>query len=63
CADPDPTFAWCEPSVAHIRWDSRPVVNRVLSWVENIAQGKDDHSQTLTKAEFIDGGTVGPVPE
>ena len=63
CADPDPTFAWCEPSVAHIRWDSRPVVNRVLSWVGNIAQGKDDLSQTLTKAEFIDGGTVGAVPE
>ena len=59
CTDPDPTFSWCEPSVAHIRWDTRPVVRRVVRWVNNIARGKDDRQQTLTKAEFIDGGTVG----
>lgn len=61
CTDPDPTFAWCEPSVAHVRWDTRPVVRRVVRWVNNIARGKDDRKQTLTKADFIDGGTVGPV--
>lgn len=61
CVDPDPTFAWCEPSIAHIRWDTRPVVRRVVQWVNNIARGKDDKKQTLTKAEFVDGGTVGPV--
>jgi len=62
CRDPDPTFAWCKPSVAHIRWDSRPVVRRVVRWAANVAHGKDDRRQTLTKAEFVDGGTVGPVP-
>ena len=28
----------------------------------NIARGKVDRRQTLTKAEFVDGGTVGPAP-
>jgi DNA-binding LacI/PurR family transcriptional regulator len=62
CADPDPTFAWSMPSVAHTSWDHRLVVRRVMRWVNNIARGKDDRQQTLTKAEFIDGGTVGPAP-
>jgi DNA-binding LacI/PurR family transcriptional regulator len=59
CTDPDPTFAWCRPSIAHLNWDSRPVVSRVVRWVDNVAQGKDDLRQTLTKIEFIEGGTVG----
>ncbi len=62
CTDPDPTFAWCNPSVAHIRWDSRPVVRRVIRWVNNVARGKDDRSQSFTKAEFVEGGTMGPAP-
>ncbi len=63
CTDPDPTFAWCNPSVAHIRWDYRPVVRRVIRWVNNIALGKDDRRQSFTKAEFVEGGTVGRAKE
>lgn len=62
CTDPDTTFMWCKPTVAHTRWDHRPVVRRVLRWTNNIARGKEDLRQSLTKAEFVDGGTVGPVP-
>jgi len=62
CTDPDPTFVWCNPSVAHIRWDYRLVVRRVLRWVNNVARGKKDLRQTHTKAEFVDGGTVGRAP-
>ncbi len=62
CTDPDPTFAWSEPSIAHINWLPRPLVRRVVRWTNNVAQGKDDRRQTLTKAQFVDGGTVGPVP-
>lgn len=61
CPDPDPTFAWCRPSVAHIRWDHGPVIRRILRWASNIAQGKADRRQTLNPAEFVEGGTVGPV--
>ena len=62
CTDADPDLAWCEPSVAHIRWDYRPVVRRVVRWVNNVAAGKEDRRQSFTKAEFIEGGTVGVAP-
>ena len=61
CTDPDPSFAWCKPSVSHIRWDSRPVVRRIVRWAANVSQGKPDLRQTLTKAEFVPGGTIGPA--
>lgn len=62
CMDPDPAFDWCEPSVAHIGWDSAKVVLRVMRWVGNVARGRDDHRNTPTPAKFVEGGTVGPVP-
>jgi DNA-binding LacI/PurR family transcriptional regulator len=61
CTDADPAFAWCEPTIAHIRWDGRPVVRRVVRWAANVSHGKDDRRQTLTKAEFVEGGTIGPA--
>ena len=57
----DPSFAWCRPSVARISWDRSPVLRRVVGCVNNVARGKSDPRETLTRAEFIDGGTVGPV--
>lgn len=61
CTDADPAFRWCQPSVAHIDWDSRPVVRRTLRWAANVGRGKPDLRQTLVPAEFISGGTIGPV--
>ncbi|MCX6877729.1 MAG: substrate-binding domain-containing protein [Verrucomicrobia bacterium] len=61
CTDDAPDFAWCEPSVAHIRWDYRPVVRRIVRWAANVSRGRPDLRQTLTKAEFVPGGTIGPV--
>ena len=61
CTDADPAFAFCEPTIAHIRWDGRPVVQRVVRWAANVSHGREDRRQTLTKAEFVEGGTVGPV--
>ena len=61
CADPDPNFDWCQPSVAHIRWQSGLLVRRIVRWAANVSHGKRDLRQTLIKAEFIDGGTVGPA--
>ena len=37
------------------------MVNRIVRWVSNINQGKEDTRQTTIKAEFIEGGPVGPV--
>jgi len=61
CTDADPVFEWCRPAVSHIHWDSRPVVRRIVRWANNVSRGKVDRLQTLTKAEFVEGGTIGPA--
>lgn len=57
----DPAFDWCRPSIARVRWDSAPVMRRVVGWVNNVARGKKDQRETLTRAEFVAGGTIGPA--
>ncbi|BCX48443.1 hypothetical protein HAHE_23510 [Haloferula helveola] len=59
--DPDPSFAWCRPSVAHIGWDSRPWIRRAVRWAANVSRGKPDVRQTVTKSGFVEGGTLGPA--
>ncbi len=61
CTDDNPAFAWCNPAVAHIHWNSRPVVQRVVRWAANVSRGKHDIRQTLTPAQFIESGTIGPA--
>lgn len=56
--DEDPSFAWCDPVISHITWDYRPLVRRVLGWVENVAHGREDKRQTLFDAKFVEGGTI-----
>ena len=63
CNDASQDFAWCKPSVAHIHWESRPIVRRAVKWACNIARGKEDKTQTLTPAKFVTGGTIGPCPQ
>ena len=60
--DDHPAFEWFQPEVSHIRTDTRRFVPRVVQWVENVAQGKDDRRETLVFGEFIEGGTIGPAP-
>ncbi|HEX5789523.1 MAG TPA: substrate-binding domain-containing protein, partial [Luteolibacter sp.] len=62
CLDSDSVFAWCDPPITHIRWDPQLAVRRVVRWASNIAHGKDDGHKSLIKAEFIEGGTIGPAP-
>jgi hypothetical protein len=33
-----------------------------VRWAGNVARGKDDRQQTEFKAEFVEGGTIGPAP-
>ena len=61
CTDGDRAFSWCKPAVSHIRWDTRPVLRRIVRWTNNLGRGKRDLRQTLTPAEFVPGGTIGPV--
>jgi DNA-binding LacI/PurR family transcriptional regulator/biotin operon repressor len=61
CTDADPTFEWCQPPISHICWESRPLVRRIVRWAANVSQGKKDIRQTLTQADFVQGGTIGPA--
>lgn len=63
CTDGSGGFAWCKPTVAHIAWDYRPVIRRMVRWVNNLSRGIDDRRQNSTRSVFIDGGTIGPVPD
>lgn len=58
CTDNEPIFDWCHPAISHIRWDSRPVVRRIVRWAANVSHGKQDLRQTFTMAEFVTGGTI-----
>lgn len=62
CTDPGSSFEWCQPSISHIHWDHRPIVRRIVRWVNNLSQGKQDHRKSYSKAKFVEGGTIGPAP-
>jgi hypothetical protein len=61
CGDQDPLFEWSSPSIAHICWDSDKVIRRAVSWAKNVARGREDRRQSSIKAEFVEGGTIGPA--
>ena len=61
CCDVAPYFRRYQPSISHVRWNDQLMVNRITRWAKNISHGKEDTRQTLIDAEFIEGGTVGPV--
>lgn len=63
CTDSSPLFHWNRPAIAHIHWDTRPVVRRIVRWVANMARGRPDTRQTFTPATFVPGGTIGPAKE
>jgi DNA-binding LacI/PurR family transcriptional regulator len=62
CSDASPSFSWAAPSIAHIRWNPNPVIRRVVQWADRISSGQSDLRHSLTPAEFIPGGTIGPPP-
>lgn len=61
CTDPGPAFGWCQPSIAHIHWDHRPIIRRIVRWVNNLSQGKEDKRKSYSLAKFVEGGTIGPA--
>lgn len=62
CLDPIPSAEWYNPMVSHLRFGSRPLIHRMVKWAGNVARGKDDRRQTLAQVDFVEGGTIGPVP-
>jgi LacI family transcriptional regulator len=63
CTDYAEIFEWCRPQISHIRWDTQPVVRRVVRWVNKLSRGKADVRQVLTPAKFVRGGTIAEVKQ
>ena len=61
CLDSDPRFVWFQPSISHIRWDPSPLVRHIVDWTNHVACGKDNRCKSQFKAEFVEGGTIGPA--
>ena len=61
CTDSDATFAWCKPSIAHIKWESQPLISKITRWAARVGRGKKDIKQTLVPSKFFTGGTIGPA--
>jgi DNA-binding LacI/PurR family transcriptional regulator len=61
--DDHPAFEWFEPEVSRILADTRRCVPRIVQWAENVANGREDRRETLIRAEFVEGGTIGPAPQ
>jgi DNA-binding LacI/PurR family transcriptional regulator len=59
--DDDASLAWCHPPIAHMRWDPKPVIRRAVRWVDAVRKGKADKKSINFPAEFIPGGSIGPV--
>ena len=59
--DRDPCFQWCQPSIAHVSWRVEPVIRRIIQWATALSQQRTDLRQVTIPAEFIPGGTIGPV--
>jgi DNA-binding LacI/PurR family transcriptional regulator len=59
--DDDPSLAWCHPPIARMRWDPKPVIRRVVRWVDAVRKGKADRKTINSPVEFIPGGSIGPV--
>lgn len=62
CTDSTPYLEWLNPKVSHIGFDSRPLIQRMIRWADNVARGKVDRRQFFANANLIEGGTIGPVP-
>jgi hypothetical protein len=58
---PAPYFRRYQPSISHTLTNYNAMVNRIVRWASNINQGKEDIGQKRIKAEFIEGGSIGPV--
>ena len=59
--DCDASLDWCHPGIAHMRWDNALIVRRVARWVDAMRKGKPDRKIINFPAEFVPGGSTGPV--
>ena len=61
CTDFDASLRWCRPPVAHLHWESAPIIRRIVQWANAVSRNITDVRQAEFPAEFVAGGTIGPV--
>lgn len=61
CADQDPSLSWCWPVIPHMQWEHQAVVRRVVRWVKQVAQGKEDRQQQLVPAKLVGSDSISPL--
>jgi DNA-binding LacI/PurR family transcriptional regulator len=61
CTEYDKIFDWCRPMISHFRWDTKPVVRRVVRWAKQMSLGHQDRVKLLTTVEFVEGGSIGEI--
>lgn len=59
--EPVPYLEWCHPSIAHVVWENRPILRRIVRWAANVSRGRRDVLQSLTPTSIYEGGTIGPA--
>lgn len=62
-SDTHPLLSWCLPSVTHIHWEPEPVVDHIVEWVRQLAEGRDARQVAYREAHFVEGGSIGPAPQ
>lgn len=61
CNGPDPIFSWHRPEVSHIDWDQDILIRHTVNWLKSVERGRPTKRQSVVKAKFVEGGTIGPV--
>jgi DNA-binding LacI/PurR family transcriptional regulator len=51
----------CDPPIAHLHYDERLLVRRIVRWVRAVARDRADRDAIGIPASFDPGGTIGPV--
>jgi DNA-binding LacI/PurR family transcriptional regulator len=62
-ADYDNSLAWFHPAVAHMKWDDRPIIRRIVRWCDAVRRGNPDRKTINFPAQFIPGSSIGPTPD
>lgn len=57
----DPIFAMRSVPISHFAWPIEPHIRRISRWVGQLARGRSDLSTKIVDADFVAGGTIGPV--
>lgn len=63
CPSIEPAYGWCDPPLSHFHWDPQQLVRRVRTWAKNLANGREDTRHRLFDTEFVETGSIGPVPK